>query len=149
LPLIQLLQGKTIKMVNIDLGWLRTANGLVMLLNLVAAVAAIVFWEIHYSNHELKNRNGAKIYYTCACVVALIIVAVVFFLTLCGKLTKRILAIIFLIIAAILIIAAVVVALADGEKSYRTFSLMSAAVLAGGIIANVVYTGVGGLRITT
>ena len=33
-------------------------------------------------------------------------------------------AIVFLIIAAVLIIVAVIVALADGEKSYRTFSLV-------------------------
>lgn len=135
-------------MVTVDLGWLRTANGLVMLLNLVAAVIAIVFWEIHYENVKLKDRTDGKIYYTCACAIALVIVAVVFFLTLCGKLTKRVLALVFIGIAAVLVIAAVIVAVQD-DWTYRQVSLMSAAVLGGGLVANLVYTGVGGLRVAT
>lgn len=135
-------------MVTVDLGWLRTANGLVMLLNLVAAVVAIIFWEIHYEDVALKNRSDGKIYYTCACAIALVIVAIVFFLTLCGKLTKRVLALVFLSIAAVLVIVAVIVAIQD-EWNYRQISLMAAAVLGGGLIANLVYTGVGGIRVAT
>jgi len=137
-------------MVTVDLGWLRTANGLVMFLNLAAAIVAIVFWEIHYENIKLKDRSDGKIYYTCACAIALVIVAIVFFLTLCGKLTKRVLALVFLGIAAVLIIVAVIVAFQDDRiNRYRQISLMSAAVLGGGLIANLVYTGVGGIRVAT
>jgi len=138
-------------MVTVDLGWLRTANGLVMLLNLAAAIVAIVFWEMQFSKtskQKLKNRTDGDIYYTCACAIALVIVAIVFFLTLCGKLTKRVLALVFLGIAAVLVIIAVIVAIQQ-TWDYRQVSLMAAAVLGGGLVANLVYTGVGGIRVST
>jgi len=137
-------------MVTVDVGLLKTANGLIMLLNLGAAIAAIVFWEIHFKNYKWNQRKDAEKYYLFAMIIAMVIVAIVFFLTLCGKLTKRVLALIAIIIAAILVIAAVIVILVkDNQHSYRTFSMMCAAVLGGGLVANLVYTGVGGLRINT
>jgi len=133
-------------MVNVNSGWLKSANGLVMLLNMVAAVCAIIFWSWQYSYSDM---TGKQIYYLCACCVALAIVAIVFFLTLFSKLTKRVLAIVSLIIAAVLVIIAIIVAVQEYGKTNRQLSLLSAAVLAGGLLASILYTGVGGLTVTT
>lgn len=134
-------------MVTVDVGWLKTANGLVMLVNLAAAIAAVTFWEIHHQNSS--KRSDDDIYYTCAVVIAMVIVAITFFLTLFGKLTKRLVALVFLVIAGILVIVAIILVMVNGHRTYIFLSMMCSALLCGGIVANLVYTGVGGLKITT
>jgi len=137
-------------MATIDLGLLKTANGLLMLVNLAAALAAIIFWEIHYDDIDIGDRADWQIYYTCAISIALVIVFVVFLLILCGKLTHKLAALICILIAAILVIVAVILCIVKSDKNnYRLLSLLSSAVLGGGLVANVVYTGVGGLKITS
>ena len=50
-----------------------------------------MFWEIHFKNYKWDQRKDAEKYYLFAMIIAMVIVAIVFFLTLCGKLTKRVL----------------------------------------------------------